>query len=118
MILIFRRSYSIKIFCLASGRSPYSDWSRTLDKEIRARLSARISRFQNGQFGNYSAVGEGVFEARFFGDSGYRVYFAFDGEEIILLLGGGNREVPADDIQGAKFFLKVYREDQNANKDQ
>ncbi|AGH94639.1 type II toxin-antitoxin system RelE/ParE family toxin [Pseudobdellovibrio exovorus] len=118
MIHIKSRPYIIKIFHQESGKAPYSEWIRTLDDSVRARVAARIARFEDGHFGDYKAVGDGVLEARFFFGSGHRVYFSVHGDEIILLLNGGDKSTQADDIEKAKELLKTYLEDQDANKKQ
>ena len=64
----------------------------------------------DGNFNNYKSVGDGVFELRFFFGAGYRVYFAFDGENVILLLCGGDKSTQNDDIKKAKEYLKIYFE--------
>ncbi len=46
-------------------------------------------RVQQGNLGDYHSVGNGVFEFRFHFGAGPRVYFGFDGDELILLLCGG-----------------------------
>ena len=59
---------------------------------------------------NYKSVGDGIYELRFFFGAGYRVYFAFDGENVILLLCGGDKSTQNDDIKKAKEYLKIYFE--------
>lgn len=118
MIHIIPRPYVIKIFYQENGKAPYSEWIKTLDSSIRARVAARIARFEDGHFGDYKAVGGGVFEARFFFGSGYRIYFSVHSGEIILLLTGGDKSTQTDDLEKAKEYLKTYLEDQNANKKQ
>lgn len=116
MIPIKSMKYAIKTFHQENGKAPYSEWIRGLDGSIRGRINARIARFEDGHFGDHKVVGDGVVEARFFFGAGYRVYFSIQGTEIVLLLTGGDKDTQVDDIEQAKEFLKVYLEDQNANK--
>ncbi|MNJ93439.1 hypothetical protein D3C87_111200 [compost metagenome] len=116
MLPIKSMTYVIKTFHQENGKAPYSEWIKSLDGSIRARISARIARFEDGHFGDHKPVGDGVLEARFFFGPGYRVYFSIHGTEIILLLTGGDKDTQSDDIEKAKEFLKAYLEDQNANK--
>lgn len=87
-----------------------------MDGSIRARINARIARFNEGHFGDHKSIGDGVLEARFFFGPGYRVYFHISGDQIILLLSGGDKATQTEDIENAKKFLKSYLEDQHANK--
>ena len=108
--------YHIKIYHQKNGRAPFLEWGKRLDGSIRARINARIARFEDGHFGDHKSVGDGVTEARFFFGPGYRVYFHISGDQIILLLTGGDKATQTDDVEIAKKFLKSYLEDQNANK--
>ena len=116
MLPIKTGQYSVKIFHLENGKAPFLDWLKSLDGSTKARISARISRFEDGHFGDHKAVGEGLWEARFFFGSGYRVYFSLHGSDLILLLNGGNKDTQASDIRSAREFLRFYLEDANANK--
>lgn len=116
MIPINNKSFVIKILHQKNGKALYTDWMKSLDLTTRARIRARIIRFEDGHFGDYKAIGEGVLEARFFFGSGYRVYFSVQKTEIILLLCGGDKATQANDIARAKELLRNYLEDQNANK--
>jgi putative addiction module killer protein len=63
---------------------------------------------QQGHYGDYKNVGNGVYEMRFFFGSGYRVYFAEDGDTIVLLLSGGDKGSQDKDIVQAKAYWKNY----------
>ena len=54
------------------------------------------------------AVGEGVYELRFFFGSGYRVYFGEDGDKIVIILIGGDKSSQSRDIQKAQTYWKEY----------
>jgi putative addiction module killer protein len=81
----------------ASGRCPFRDWIRTEDGTVRHRINARIRRIEEtGNYGDCEPVGDGVFELKFDFGPGYRVYFGIDGDDIVLLGGGGKDTQPAD----------------------
>ena len=116
MLSIKSMKYHIKIYLQENGKAPYSEWVKELDGSVRARINARIARFEDGHFGDYKSVGEGLLEARFFFGSGYRVYFSIQGDQIVLLLTGGDKSSQTNDVEQAKQYLKSYVEDKNANK--
>jgi putative addiction module killer protein len=117
MLSIKSVKYRIKIYQQPSGKEPYTDWVSDLDKGIRARINARIARFEDGHFGDHKALGDGVTEARFFFGPGYRVYFAIHKGELILLLTGGDKSTQDADVRKAKEFFSSYLEGhKNANK--
>ncbi len=72
------------------------------DAEARARIAARIRRLELGNPGDVKPVGGGVSEMRIHHGPGYRVYFAGRGDEIVILLCGGDKRSQAADIEKAK----------------
>ena len=61
------------------------------DIQGRARIQARIERLAAGNPGDVEPVGEGVSELRVNYGPGYRVYFKRRGQELIILLAGGDK---------------------------
>lgn len=86
----------------------FDEWLRTLrDLKGRARVDMRIKRLANGNPGDVRPVGSGVSELRIDVGPGYRVYFAARGDELILLLAGGDKSTQARDIETA---LKLWKD--------
>ena len=71
------------------------------DHQARARVQARIERLATGNPGDVAPVGEGVSELRIDYGPGYRVYFRKRGQELIILLAGGDKSTQAKDIKAA-----------------
>ena len=85
----------------------FARWLKRLrDREGRLRILKRLRRLSDGRFGDCQPVGEGVHELRMFFGPGYRVYFAQQGDAIILLLAGGDKDSQAGDIARAKALAK------------
>jgi putative addiction module killer protein len=117
MISIKSARYVIKVYQGANNKAPYTEWVSGLDRGVRARINARVARFEDGHFGDFKSIGDGVIEARFFFGAAYRVYFTICGDELIILLIGGDKSTQGLDIRKAKEFLKLYlRGYKNANK--
>jgi putative addiction module killer protein len=80
----------------------FADWfSGMRDRHAKARIQARIDRMSLGNFGDFAPVGEGVSELRIHYGPGYRVYFIQRGDELIILLGGGDKGTQRRDIKAA-----------------
>jgi putative addiction module killer protein len=78
----------------------FASWLRALrDRQARARIQVRIDRLQLGLPGDARPVGEGVSELRIDYGPGYRVYFVRRGQELIILLAGGDKRTQARDIK-------------------
>lgn len=78
----------------------------------RATIAARIFRLANGLPGDVSTVGEGVFELRIHIGPGYRLYYANEGERIVILLCGGTKKRQQNDIDTARRLLKELKGDE------
>ncbi|GAB4090224.1 type II toxin-antitoxin system RelE/ParE family toxin [Hydrogenophaga soli] len=80
----------------------YATWIDALrDLRGRARIMIRIERLAAGNPGDVKPVGEGVSELRIDVGPGYRVYFTQRGQEVIVLLAGGDKSSQAADIKTA-----------------
>ncbi len=93
-----------------NGSVPFNDWLESLrNKKARAKIRARINRIRLGNLGDCKSVGEGVSELRINFGSGYRVYFAQQGNTIVILLCGGNKSSQNKDIKQAKLYWQDYK---------
>lgn len=83
----------------------FRKWERKLrDQKARAAIAARLFRLASGLAGDVSPVGDGVSELRIHHGPGYRVYFQQRGEEIVVLLCGGDKSTQERDIKTAKLL--------------
>jgi putative addiction module killer protein len=81
----------------------FSDWLRNLrDRRAKAKILARIDRLALGNPGDVAPVGGGISEMRVHEGAGYRIYYVPRGEEIIVLLCGGDKGSQPGDIALAK----------------
>ena len=71
------------------------------DIQARARIQVRIERLAAGNPGDVRPVGAGVSELRIDYGPGYRVYFKQRGQELVILLAGGDKRTQARDIRTA-----------------
>lgn len=76
------------------------------DEKARARILKRLDRAGHGNLGDVAPVGGGVSEMRIFYGPGYRVYFVQRGQELIVLLCGGDKSTQSTDIEEAKVLAK------------
>lgn len=58
--------------------------------------------------GDCEPVGEGVNELRMFFGPGYRVYIGEEGNNIVVLLCGGDKSTQTKDIETAKLYWKEH----------
>ena len=80
----------------------FLQWLDSLrDLRARTKILVRIERLISGNPGDVKPVGEGVSELRINYGPGYRVYYKQRGNELIILLAGGDKKTQAKDIQTA-----------------
>ncbi|MFZ4072062.1 MAG: type II toxin-antitoxin system RelE/ParE family toxin [Caulobacterales bacterium] len=88
----------------------FDGWLKALrDLKGRARVDMRIRRLADGNPGDVRPVGKGVSELRIDTGPGYRVYYAAKGEEIIVLLAGGDKSTQARDIETALALWEDWK---------
>ncbi len=100
--------FTVREYLDERGRSPFREWLTSLDSTTRARIQARVLRFESGNLGDHKDVGGGVLEARVQFGPGYRVYFGRSGRELVLLLLGGDKASQRKDIKRAQDFWDKY----------
>jgi putative addiction module killer protein len=81
----------------------YSKWFEKLkDRNARMRIDIRIRRLSLGNPGDVKLLEGGISELRIDYGPGYRVYFTRRGNQLIILLAGGDKTTQNNDIQKAK----------------
>lgn len=90
----------------------FQKWMGALkDRVGRARISDRLLRLADGNYGDAKAVGDGVVELRMHFGPGYRVYVKQRGDFVILLLIGGDKGSQKSDIEKAKALARQDSDD-------
>lgn len=103
-------SFTLEYYITEMGKIPFRDWLESLkDMHARAKIRVALDRIRLGNFGHAKSVGEGVHEFKIDYGPGYRVYYAFSGAAIVLLLLGGDKASQSKDIVRAKEYWKVFK---------
>ena len=105
-------SYHLEIreYVTDRGTSPFRKWYRGLSGPLKTRVDARLQRIKIlGSFGDCKSLRGGLYELRFITHSGPRIYFAKDGNGIVLLLTGGDKSSQRGDIEKARIYWKDYK---------
>jgi putative addiction module killer protein len=88
----------------------FDKWlSKLRDREALRRIAICLARIELGNLGDVKPVGEGVSEIRIHYGAGYRLYFIQRGNDVIIMLGGGNKSSQSRDISKARELAKQYR---------
>ncbi len=98
------------IYAMADGTCPLDVWRAGLrGEEALARIEKRLNRLLRGNPGDYKSVGGGVYELRIDYGPGYRLYCAFAGQQLVLLLCGGSKATQNADIKNAQAYWEDYQ---------
>jgi putative addiction module killer protein len=91
------------------GEAPFAHWLDSLDALAAAKVATALYRLEQGNFSRVEGVGGGLYEGKINFGPGYRVYFAKDGEALIILLGGGSKKRQNADISEARSCWQDYK---------
>ena len=87
----------------------YSRWFRRLrDREAKRIIDTRIARLALGNPGDVHPVGGGVSELRINYGPGYRVYYVQRGQQLIVLLAGGDKDSQDRDVVRARNLARDF----------
>lgn len=90
------------------GSSPYADWFNSLDAQVAAKVVTAKLRMELGNTSSvkwFAGIGEYVIDS----GPGYRIYLAKDGDDLIVLFGGGTKRRQQADIERAKALHAEYK---------
>ncbi len=90
------------------GSVPYAAWFDDLSAQAAAKVATARSRLEMGNTSAVKWIGA-VGEYRIDWGPGYRIYLAKDGEEMVVLFGGGTKRRQQSDITRAKVLWAEYK---------
>jgi putative addiction module killer protein len=100
------------------GRCPFREWFDRLNAEAARKVTTALYRLGQGNLSNAKSVGAGVSEYKINFGPGYRVYYGMDGDQIVILLGGGTKQRQQNDIRLAVDRWKDYKQRRSAEQKQ
>ncbi len=91
--------------------SIFDKWLRKLKSvQAKVKILARLKNIELGNLGNYKILDGGISEIKINYWPGYRLYYKKTGNNIILLLIGGDKSTQVSDIAKAKKLTIEYGE--------
>jgi putative addiction module killer protein len=102
--------YTIRNYIDSDGKDVLLEWKRKLrDSIAKMSIDRRIFRLELGNFGDHKFCRDGVWELRVDVGAGYRVYYAIEGNDIILLLCAGDKRTQDTDITRACSYWQDWQ---------
>ena len=91
-------------------------WFADLNAQAAAKVRKALAQLEADNMSEVKPVGGGVSERRIHWGKGLRVYFAQDGQTIIILLGGGSKATQNRDIERALEYWTDYKQRRNRER--
>lgn len=92
----------------------FTSWFNNLrDLQAKARITQRIHRLALGNPGQYRVLKKGVAELKLAYGSGYRVYYTQRGNNLVILLCGGDKSSQQTDIKRAYYLASEVQKNGN-----
>ena len=89
----------------------FDTWLRGLrDRQARARIEVRIRRLSLENPGQHRALKGGICELKVDYGPGYRVYYTYRNQTLVLLLCGGNKSTQDQDIKLAQNIARQWED--------
>lgn len=92
-----------------NGDTPYKAWFDRLDVHAAAKTTSAKVRLSLGNTGALKSLTGGLTELRIDWGPGLRVYLVQDGDELVVLFGGGSKRTQPTDIAIARELLAEYK---------
>lgn len=102
-------SYKIEYLITPTGKAPVIDWLNSLDNSTRKRITQRILRLEDGNFGDSKKLSNDISELRFTIGKGYRVYYTVINNIVVLLINAGDKSQQSKDILKTQKLLNEWR---------
>lgn len=102
--------FEIRHYVTIDGADPIALWLGDLrDMQAKIAIIRRLNRLEQGNFGDFKPLRDGVHELRIDVGPGYRVYYARAGKVVMLLLCGGSKKTQTADIDRACEFWRDWQ---------
>jgi putative addiction module killer protein len=76
------------------------------DRKGQTIIARRIERVAGGNLGDVKSLGGGLHELRIMFGPGYRIYFTFEDDVLVILLNGGDKGSQKRDIAAAREMIE------------
>lgn len=102
--------FEIRHYITGDGINPLEQWLKEL-RNVQAKIAIirRLNRLEQGNFGDFKPLRDGVHELRIDTGPGYRVYYARSGKTVMLLLCGGSKRTQSSDIDRACEYWRDWQ---------
>ena len=102
----------IKYYEDETGRQPFAKFFRSINGKAAAKVAGAITRLRARNTADSKSVRKGVSELRINWGPGYRLYYGWDGDKLVILLSGSakkSKKHQSEDIEKAQVYWADYK---------
>ncbi|MCX5961703.1 MAG: type II toxin-antitoxin system RelE/ParE family toxin [Cyanobacteria bacterium] len=100
---------NVQEYIREDGSNPYQTWLDGLNAMAAVKVTIARSRLELGNTSNVKWF-DGIGEYRIDWGPGYRIYLVQDGQDLIMLFGGGTKKRQQADIDQALRLNQEYQQ--------
>ncbi|GLQ88270.1 type II toxin-antitoxin system RelE/ParE family toxin [Dyella flagellata] len=101
----------------SKGRNHYAEFFNDLPAVAAAKVTVAVVRMETGHSSGLKSLGAGLAEWRIDWGKGIRIYVHQDGDELIVLMGGGDKSDQSKEIEKAIDLVKEYKQRKKQSKE-
>lgn len=99
----------IELLKTPEGKEPFKIWLEKQEIHVQLKILSFIKRVSlGGSKKNIKALSEGLFEIKVDYGPGFRIYFGYLGDKMIILLGGNKGSQKRDIANSKKYWRSFY----------
>jgi putative addiction module killer protein len=108
---------NVQEYIREDGSNPFQTWFDGLNAMSAVKVTIARSRLELGNTSNVKWF-DGIGEYRIDWGPGYRIYLVQDGQDLIMLFGGGTKKRQQEDIAQALRLNQEYQQRKQKMRDE
>jgi putative addiction module killer protein len=104
----------VEEYLAADGRNHYREWFNRLAAQAASKAATAVARMAAGNTSNLKGIGHGLAEWKIDWGPGIRIYVHQDGAQLIVLIGGSDKDDQTAEIKAATSLVEEYKQRKKA----
>jgi putative addiction module killer protein len=101
---------AVQEYIAKDGQNHYAHWFHRLKAPAAAKVATAVARMAAGNTSGLKGIAGGLAEWRIDWGPGLRIYVHQDGQELIVLMGGSDKNDQSTEIKAALALVHEYKQ--------